>query len=107
MTIALVRRPSSRLAEGIVTHISRSSVDVALANRQWASYVDALRAFGWQISEVPPLESAPDSVFIEDTVVMYENLAVVTRPGDDRRKPEVAAVEESLLDLLDRRTILA
>jgi dimethylargininase len=99
MTIALVRRPSSRLAEGIVTHIARATVDVGLAERQWTSYVDALRKFGWQISEVPPLESAPDSVFIEDTVVMYENLAVVTRPGDDRRKPEVAAVEEVVRDL--------
>ncbi|NCV47238.1 MAG: N(G),N(G)-dimethylarginine dimethylaminohydrolase, partial [Actinobacteria bacterium] len=82
MTIALVRRPSSRLAEGIVTHISRSTVDVALAIRQWAAYVDALRTFDWDIAEVPLLESAPDSVFIEDTVVMFEDVAVVTRPGD-------------------------
>ena len=99
MTIALVRRPSSRLAEGIVTHISRSTVDVALANRQWAAYVDALRTCDWDITEVPQLESAPDSVFIEDTVVMFEDVAVVTRPGDDRRKPEVAAVETAVRDL--------
>lgn len=99
MTIALVRRPSSRLAEGIVTHISRSPVDVALAERQWASYVEALRTFGWRICEVPPLESAPDGVFVEDTVVMYRDVAVITRPGDDRRKPEVAAVEEVVRDL--------
>jgi dimethylargininase len=99
VTIALVRRPSSQLAEGIVTHISRSTVDVALANRQWASYVEALHEFGWQISEVPLLESAPDSVFIEDTVVMFDNMAVITRPGDDRRKPEVAAVEVVVREL--------
>jgi len=93
MTIALVRAPSSRLAEGIVTHIERSPVDVVLATRQWATYVDALRGVGWQIREVPVLESAPDCVFIEDTVVMFHDLAVITRPGDDRRKPEVTAVE--------------
>jgi len=99
MTIALVRRPSSRLAEGIVTHIAPATVDVGLAERQWTSYVDALRKFGWQISEVPTLESAPDSVFIEDTVVMFDNMAVITRPGDDRRKPEVAAVEVVVREL--------
>jgi len=99
VTIALVRPPSSRLAEGIVTHIARATVDVGLAERQWTSYVDALRKFGWQISEVPTLESAPDSVFIEDTVVMFDNMAVIARPGDDRRKPEVAAVEVVVREL--------
>jgi dimethylargininase len=93
MTIALVRAPSSRLAEGIVTHIARSPVDVVLAARQWAAYVDALRGVGWQIREVPVLESAPDCVFIEDTVVIYHELAIITRPGDHRRRPETAAVE--------------
>jgi dimethylargininase len=99
VTIALVRAPSSRLAEGIVTHIDRAPVDVGLAERQWATYVDALRGVGWQIREVPVLESAPDCVFIEDTVVMFHDLAVITRPGDDRRKPEVTAVEPIVREL--------
>lgn len=93
MTTALVRRTSSRLAEGLLTHIERQPVDIDLARRQWESYVDALRSVGWQIREVPPLEPCADSVFIEDTVVMYRDVAVVTRPGNDARKPEVEAVE--------------
>lgn len=93
MTMALVRRPSSRLADGIVTHVERSPIDLDLAERQWEAYVDALQGFGWRIREVPTLESAPDCVFIEDTVVVYRDLAVITRPGDDRRKSEVEAVE--------------
>jgi len=93
MTIALVRRTSSRLAEGLLTHIERQPVDIDLARQQWESYVDALRTVGWQIREVPQLESCADSVFIEDTVVMYRDVAVVTRPGNDARKPEVEAVE--------------
>ena len=50
---ALVRRPSSRLADGIVTHISRSPVDVALARAQHVAYADALAASGWTIREAP------------------------------------------------------
>ena len=42
----LVREPSSRLAEGIVTHISRVPVDVALARTQHAAYADALADSG-------------------------------------------------------------
>ena len=91
MTVALVRRPSSCLAEGIVTHIDRQPIDLSLARAQWESYVGALRTHGWKIVEVPVLDSAPDCVFIEDTVVMYRDLAVITRPGSDARKPETAA----------------
>jgi len=38
----LVRRPSSRLAEGLVTHIERQPVDVELALRQWEGDVAGL-----------------------------------------------------------------
>lgn len=58
--------------------------------------MDTLRGHGWEIVEVPVLESAPDCVFIEDTVVMYGDLAVITRPGSDARKPETAAVEDTV-----------
>ena len=96
---ALVRRPSSRLAEGLVTHIERTPVDVDLAVRQWEGYVDALHDAGWSTIEVPPIEECPDSVFVEDTVVMYGDRAVITRPGADERKPETAAVAALLDDL--------
>ena len=93
---ALVRRPSSRLSEGLVTHVERQTIDVDLAMRQWAAYVDALHAAGWETIEVPPMEECPDGVFIEDDVVMYGDRAVVARPGADERKPETAPVADRL-----------
>jgi dimethylargininase len=93
---ALVRRPSSRLAEGLVTHIERRPVDVDLAMRQWDGYVAAFHANGWETLEVPPMENCPDGVFIEDDVVMYGDRAVVARPGADERKPETAAIADLL-----------
>jgi dimethylargininase len=94
-----VRRPSSRLAEGLVTYIDRRPVDVDLAHRQHGEYVAALRASGWTIREVPPAEDRPDSVFVEDTVVIFDELAVITRPGAIERRPEVDAVEPVVRDL--------
>jgi dimethylargininase len=96
---ALVRRPSPRLAEGLLTHIDRVPVDLDLALRQWEAYVAALRAEGWKTIEVPPAPECPDSVFVEDTVVMYDDLAVITRPGADERTAEVAGTEQTLRDL--------
>ena len=95
----LVRRPSSRLAEGIVTHISRSTVDVALARAQHEAYADALAASGWMIQQAPAADDCPDSVFIEDTVVICEDLAVLTRPGAPARRAEVASVAQAVRSL--------
>ena len=96
---ALVRRPSPQLAEGIVTHIDRSPVDVDLAMTQWQAYVAALQAAGWATVEVPAAPECPDSAFVEDTMVVYRNVAVIARPGADSRKPEVIAAEETITGL--------
>ena len=43
--------------------------------------------------EVPPADDCPDAVFVEDTVVVYADLAVITRPGADEREPETTGTE--------------
>jgi dimethylargininase len=93
---ALVRPPGPRLADGIVTHIDRTPVDVGLAVQQWESYVGVLDDEGWTIIEVPGADDCPDAVFVEDAVVVHRDLAIITRPGADSRKPEVLDVEKTV-----------
>ena len=90
---ALVRRPSPQMASGIVTHIERVATDADAALRQWEAYVEALRRAGWTTMEVPDAPDCPDSAFIEDTMVVFRNVAVIARPGADERKPETVAAE--------------
>jgi dimethylargininase len=100
---ALVRVPSPRLAEGLLTHIDRQSVDYDRARRQWDGYVAALESVGWHPVEVAPAPEHPDSVFIEDAVVVHGHQAMVTRPGAAQRRGETAgaatAVEELGLEM--------
>lgn len=91
--VALVREPSPRLADGLVTHIERSPVDVDLALRQWEAYVQVLREHDWHVVPVPPAPECADSVFVEDAVLMYRNVAIITRPGALERRGETSAVE--------------
>jgi dimethylargininase len=93
---ALVRAPGARLAEGIVTHLQRRSVDVDLARQQHESYVAALAARGWRPSLVESADDCPDAVFVEDTVVIVDDLAVLTRPGAAQRRAEVAGTEAAV-----------
>lgn len=87
-----VRPPSTRLADGELTHLERVPVDADLAREQWAGYVEAYRSRGWDVRELPAAEEHPDGVFVEDTVVVFGDLAVLTRPGAGSRRGEVESM---------------
>jgi dimethylargininase len=93
--VALVRLAAPNLADGRVLG-ERLPVDLALADEQWAAYVDAFREGGWEVVEVPAADRLADSVFVEDTAVMLGATAVLARPGAEERREEVADVEDTL-----------
>lgn len=92
----LVRRPSSRLDEGELTHLERVPADPDLAHEQWRRYVAAFRARGWDVQELPPLDDHPDGVFVEDVVVFFGDFAVITRPGARSRRDEIETARDVL-----------
>lgn len=93
---ALVRRPGPLLPEGLVTHIERHAVDLDAARRQWDAYVAVIADGGWEVIEVPSADECPDAVFVEDTVVMLDHVAVICRPGAVTRRPEIDATAATL-----------
>ncbi|MEG3615007.1 dimethylargininase [Isoptericola haloaureus] len=88
----LVRPPSPRLAEGELTHLDRVPVDADLARRQWQDYTRRYADRGWQLVVLPAADEHPDGVFVEDAVVVFDDLAVLTRPGAESRRGEVAGM---------------
>nr|WP_240034849.1 dimethylargininase [Glaciihabitans arcticus] len=92
----LVRLPSPSLAEGLVTHIERTPVDTDLADAQWDAYVGALADNGFEAVEVDSTGDFADGVFVEDTVVVFGNTAVITNPGAESRTGEIEATEEAV-----------
>lgn len=98
LSTALVRRPSPRLAEGLLTHLDRSEVSADLALAQWRDYRDILDDFA-DVIEVAPAPDAPDSVFIEDTVFTYGNTAIMTSLKYPSRQGEQDGVRTVVTDL--------
>ena len=99
MSRLLVRRPSPDLVRGELTHLERVPVDAALALRQWEQYVSAFRSRGWAVVEVDPADAHPDGVFVEDALVVFDDLVVVGRAGAASRRGEAtgaAAAAERL-----------
>lgn len=102
--VALLRRPSPALAEGIVTHLERTPVDVGAALAQHDRYTRLLADHGWAGVDVGGGDPHPDGVFVEDTAVVVDDLAVLARPGAPARRPEVAGTAEALTRLGLRTT---
>jgi len=92
MLIAVTRPVSPTLAQCELTHLSREPIDVTRAAAQHADYEELLRRLGVSVVQVPPAPELPDAVFIEDTAVVLDEIAVSTRPGAATRRRETAAV---------------
>ncbi|HEY8589037.1 MAG TPA: dimethylarginine dimethylaminohydrolase [Naasia sp.] len=95
----LVRLPAATLADGVVTHQERVPVDTERADEQWAAYVDAFRAEGWEVVEVEAADDLADSVFVEDPIVIAGGMAILARPGSEHRRGEVPGVETAVRSL--------
>ena len=95
-TVALTRAVPDSMKECELTHLSRVVIDVDRARAQHAAYEDALRRLGCVVERVEPLPHMPDSVFVEDTAIVLDELAIATRPGAASRRAEVSSMEKAL-----------
>ncbi|HVE79535.1 MAG TPA: hypothetical protein VNA89_11760 [Gemmatimonadaceae bacterium] len=94
--VALTREISSAIVRCELTHLERSAIDLGRARAEHARYEAALRAAGCRVERVVAGDELPDSVFIEDTAVVLDELAVVTWPGAPSRRAELPAVAAAL-----------
>jgi dimethylargininase len=107
MPTALTRPLPSTLAACQLTHIARVPIDLARAREQHAAYERALEGAGWAVVRIAAADELPDSVFVEDAAVVFDELAIITRPGAVSRRGEVAGVAEALAPLRELRFIEA
>ena len=95
--LVAVTRPVSPSIEACeLTHLQREPIDVPRAMAQHAAYEAVLRSLGVAIVQVAPAPELPDAVFLEDTAIVLDEVAVITRPGAETRRAEVAPVAELL-----------
>jgi dimethylargininase len=96
MLLAYTRAVSPRLADCELTHLDRAPLDVSLAIAEHDAYEAALVQLGVNVRRLPAEPDLPDAVFVEDTAVVLDDVAVITRPGAESRRPETRTVEQAL-----------
>lgn len=103
---AVVREVPESFANAL-TMGERPVLDVARAREQHRAYQEMLAGAGYEVSMVPADEDCPDCPFIEDTAVVLDTFAVITRPGASERRPETPPVAEALSGMMPVREITA
>ena len=96
-TLLAVTRPvSAAMAACELTHVPRTAIDIDRARRQHEAYEQALIGLGCRIERLTEEPSLADSVFVEDTAIVLDEVAVITRPGALSRRPEIKSVAAAL-----------
>jgi dimethylargininase len=94
--IAITRKPSPLLERGERTHVGRDPIDFDRALAQHDAYRAALAELGAKVVRLDDADEFPDGVFIEDTALVLDEMAVMLRPGAEPRRVEVPGVAAEL-----------
>src|SRR5262245_32632704 len=96
MRYALTREVSRAFDRCELTHLPRTPIDVDTAREQHRRYEECLEKLGCTLLRLPEAPEQPDSVFVEDTAVVVDEIAITTRPRTAPRREEVEAVAAAL-----------
>ena len=94
--LAVTRPVSAAMAACELTHVPRTAIDIDLARRQHEDYEQALIRLGCRIERLTEEPALADSVFVEDTAIVLDELAVITRPGAQSRRAEITSIAAAL-----------
>ncbi len=97
---ALVRPPAESFVRALSPHPERNSIDPVRALHQHQDYCAALGEAGVEVTKLDPLESFPDSTFVEDNAVILEGTAYVTAMKASPRQGESVHTQPALAPYL-------
>ncbi|MFC2172493.1 dimethylarginine dimethylaminohydrolase family protein [Acidobacteriota bacterium] len=97
MRLAITRKVSPDFRDCELSHRVREPIDEVLASRQHQVYEQSLVGLGCEVLSLPPEPELPDSVFVEDTAVVFDDFAIITRPGAESRRAETESIAQLLL----------
>lgn len=96
MMTGITRGISPSINECELSYHERQPIDVAKADAQHRAYRNCLAELGVQIVSLPTEPALPDCVFVEDPVVVVDEVAIISNMGAPSRRPEAASLASAL-----------
>jgi len=94
--LAITREVSSSINNCELSFHARQPIDVARAIAQHKAYQDCLIELGVRIISLPPEPELPDAVFVEDSAVVVDEVAIISIMGAPSRRAEASGVVDTL-----------
>ena len=96
MLTAITRAVSASITDCELSFHARQPIDLAKAIAQHMAYQDCLAELGVRIVSLPAEPELPDAVFVEDPVVVVDEVAVISIMGAPSRRPEARTLTDAL-----------
>jgi dimethylargininase len=96
MLTAITRAVSASITDCELSFHARQPIDLAKAIAQHMAYQDCLAELGVRIVSLPAESELPDAVFVEDPVVVVDEVAVISIMGAPSRRPEARTLTDAL-----------
>jgi dimethylargininase len=94
--VAITHAPSPRMNDALRTFIDVHSIDLDLAALQHEEYRRTLERAGAQVVLLEANVDHADAVFVEDTAVVLDEVAILTSMGAPSRRDEPRGIEPEL-----------
>jgi dimethylargininase len=96
MLTAITRQVSPSINDCELSFHQRQPIDIATAIAQHQAYRQCLDELGLHIVTLPAEPDLPDCVFVEDPVVVVDEIAVISNMGAASRRPEAESLAAAL-----------
>jgi dimethylargininase len=96
MLIAITRKVSSALPNCELSYVPRQPIDLEKARAQHKAYEDSLDRLGVRVVSLPEEPDLPDSMFVEDPAIVFDEVAVICPLGTETRRNEAPSLAAAL-----------
>jgi len=95
MLSVITHLPSPSLQQCELTFLNSEPIDIKKAQKEHKAYEDMIRSCGATIITIDENIDLPDSVFVEDPIIVFDEVAVLTSMGVASRRKESATMEKT------------
>jgi dimethylargininase len=96
MLTAITRAVSPAIVHCELSFIDRRPISLAIAQQQHHAYENLLAKLGARVISLPAEPDLPDSMFVEDPVIVLNELAVILPLGTESRRHEAPSLARAL-----------
>ncbi|NQY94982.1 MAG: dimethylargininase, partial [Campylobacteraceae bacterium] len=95
MLTVITHLPSPSLELCELTFVDQETIDIKKAQKEHEDYCAMLEECGAKVIIHDENISLPDSVFVEDPIIVFDEIAILTSMGVESRRKESESMEKT------------